>query len=171
MPTTFDTLEMGPCTVSFKTADLGLTKGGVEVEFGTEVTPINADQFGDTIINEVVKGRSVKVKVPLAERDLTKLASVIPGSTLVGTGANKKLVIKSATGVSLRALAGPLVLHPKDKAANDKTGDVTIPLAISKGDFQFAFKHDDQRVYSVEFTGYVDLTTDELFTLGDPAAA
>lgn len=170
MPSSVENLEMGPCTVSFKGTDLGLTKGGVEVEFGTEVTPINADQYGDTIIDEYIKGRSIKVKVPLAERDLTTLASVFPGSTLVGT-TTKKLVIKAAVGTALRALGGELILHPKDKAAGDKSGDLSVPIAMCKGDFTFAFKHDDQRVYAVEFTGYVDLDTDELFVMGDPAAA
>lgn len=170
MPVAYENLEMGPCLVTFNAVDLGLTKGGVEVEFGTEVAAINADQHGDTIINEVIKGRSVKIKVPLAERDLTKLASVFPGSTLIGS-STKKLVIKGATGTSLRALAAQLVLHPKDKIATDKSGDFTVPLAMCKGDFSFAFKHDDQRVYAVEFTGYVDLDTDDLFVMGDPAAA
>lgn len=170
MPTQFENLEMGPCNVTFKTTDLGLTKGGVEVEFGTEVAPITADQFGDTVIDDKIKGRSIKVKVPLAERDLTKLAAIFPGSTLIGT-TTKKLVIKAAVGTSLRALAGELILHPKDKAAGDKTADLTVPLAMCKGDFSFSYKHDDQRVYAVEFVGYVDLTSDELFVLGDPAAA
>ena len=169
MPTNFENLEMGACTVSFKGTDLGLTKGGVEVEFGTEVATVTADQHGDTAIDDVIKGRSIKVKVPLAERDLTKLAAVFPGATLVGS-ATKKLVINVATGTSLRALAGELVLHPQSNAAGDKSGDLTVPLAMSKGDMQFAFKHDDQRVYAVEFTGYVNLDTGELFTMGDPAA-
>jgi len=168
--TSFDTLEMGACTVSFKGTDLGLTKGGVEVTFGTDITTTSADQFGDTAIDDVIKGRSIKVKVPMAERDLTRLASVFPGSTLTGT-TSKKLVINAATGQSLRALAGPLILHPKARDAADKSADVTIPLAMSKGDIQFSFKHDEQRVYSVEFSGYVDLATGQLFTLGDPAAA
>lgn len=170
MPTAFDNLEMGPCLVSFKGTDLGLTKGGVEVTFGTEVTPIVADQYGDTAINQVIKGRSVKVKVPLAERDLTKLAAVIPGSTLVGT-TTKKLVVNASVGTSLRSLAGELILHPKDKPALDLSKDVTIPLAMAKGDMQFSFKSDDQRVYAVEFEGYVDLDTGVLFILGDPDAA
>jgi hypothetical protein len=170
MPTDFEKLEMGPCHVSFKTTDLGLTKGGVEVEFGTEVATISADQFGDTAIDDVIKGRSIKIKVPLAERDLERFAVVFPGSTLVGT-TSKKLVVKDAVGTSLRSLAGPLVLHPKDLPAGDKSGDLNVPLAMCKGDFQFAFKHDDQRVYAVEFNGYVNLDTGELFTMGDPAAA
>lgn len=165
----FENLEMGPCSVNFKETDLGLTKGGVEVEFGTEVATITADQHGDTAINDVIKARSIKVKVPLAERDLTTLATVFPGSTLVGTTA-KKLVFESAVGTSLRALAGPLILHPQDKDAADKSGDLEVPLAMCKGDFTFSYKHDDQRVYAVEFNGYVDLTTGVLFVMGDPAA-
>lgn len=169
MPTSFENLEMGACNVNYKTVDLGLTKGGVEVEFATEVTPITVDQFGETIIDEIIKGRMVKAKVPMAERDLEKLVAVIPGATLVTSGADKKLVVSAAVGTSLRALAGPLVLHPKHLDAADKSRDVVISLASAKGDMTFSFKHDEQRVYAVEFTGFVDLDTDELFTMGDPA--
>lgn len=170
MPSSYENLEMGPCSVTYKTTDLGLTKGGVEVEFATEVTPITVDQFGDTVIDNVIKGRSVKVKVPMAENDLEKLAACVPGSTLIGT-TTKKLIVKAAVGTSLRALAGPLILHPVAAAAGDKSKDVTINLASVKGDFSFAFKHDDQKVFAVEFEGFVDLTSGELFEMGDPAAA
>ena len=95
MATEFENLEMGPCDISYKGTDLGLTKGGVEVEFATEVTPVTVDQFGDTVVDNVIKGRSVKVKVPLAENDLTKLAACVPGSPLIGT-TTKKRVFKSA---------------------------------------------------------------------------
>lgn len=169
MPSSFENLEMGPCLVTFKAIDLGLTKGGVEVDFATEVTPVTADQFGDTVIDEYIKGRSVKVKVPLAENDITKFAAAFPGVTLVTSGANKKLVIKAAVGTSLRSLAGVLLLHPKDRLASDKSRDITIPIAMAKGDMSFAYKHDEQRVFMLEFNGYVDLTTDELFTMGDRA--
>lgn len=168
MPTAVENLEMGPCNVTFKTTDLGLTKGGVEVEFGTEVANITADQFGDTIIDDVIKGRMVKVTVPMAERDLEKLAAVIPGSTLIGT-TTKKLNIPAAVGTSLRALAGKLQLRPQGMTTAAK--DVVIPLAMPKGDMSFSFKHDEQRVYTVEFTGYVDLDSDLLWIIGDEAAA
>jgi hypothetical protein len=170
MATQFDNLEMGPCDVNFKTTDLGLTKGGVEVEFGTEVTPIVADQYGDSVIDNVIKGRSIKVTVPMAERDLERLASVFPGSTLVGAAPALRLVVNAAVGTSLRALAGPLILHPHALPAADKSKDLTVPLAMAKGDIKFAYKSDDQRVYSVEFEGFVDLDTGELFNMGDPAA-
>lgn len=174
MPTSYQNLEMGACAVSFNGTDLGLTKGGVEVEFATEVSNVTADQLGDTIINQYVKGRSVKVKVPLAENDIQKLAAAFPGVDLVTDGVDptlEKLIVNSAVGTSLRDLAGPLVLHPQERDAADKSRDLTVPLAMAKGDMSFAFKHDEQRVFMLEFEGYADLDTDELFTLGDPAAA
>lgn len=172
MPTTtdFSNLEMGPCYASFGGVDLGLTKGGVEVEFATEVAPVTADQFGDSIINQYIKGRSVKVKVPLAENDISKFAAVFPAATLVtAAGGAKKLVFSDGVGTSLRELADVLVLHPKGVATNDKSKDFNVPLAMAKGDMSFAYKHDDQRVFMLEFEGYTDLDTGTLFVLGDPA--
>jgi hypothetical protein len=170
MATNFENLEMGPCNATYKNTPLGLTKGGVEVAFATDVQAVTVDQFGDSAVDNVIKGRTVTVTVPLAENDLEKLAACVPGSTLVGT-TKKKLVVNASTGTSLRSLAGPLVLHPYALPESDKSKDVTINLASVKGDFTFAFKHDDQKVFSVEFTGFVDLDTGELFTMGDPDAA
>ena len=170
MPTNFENLEMGPCTVNYKTTDLGLTKGGVEVAVATEVSQITADQFGASVIDDVIQGRQVTVKVPMAERDLEKLTLVFPGSTLVDDGAdNKKLVINASVGTSLRALAGPLILHPKAVDEADLSKDVVVPLASAKGDLSYTYTSEDQRVYTAEFTGYVDLDTDEIVTFGDPS--
>lgn len=171
MPTTpdFSTLEMGPCDVTFKGTDLGLTQGGVQVTFGTTVQPVKADQYGESVIDNVINGRTIKVTVPMAERDLTKLAAVFPGSTLIGT-TSKRLEIDAAVGTSLRALAGALVLHPHDRPSADKTADLTVPLAMCAGAFTFSYESGKQRVYSVEFEGFVNLATGELFNMGDPAA-
>lgn len=162
-----DNIELGPCNVTFGGTDLGLTKGGVEVEFSTEVAQITADQFGDTILDDVIRGRNVMVRVPMTERDLEKLAAVFPETTLVGS-TTKRLVFNDGVGTSLRALADELILKPK--GAGDDTKNVTIPLAMAKGDMSFAFKHDEQRVYQVEFTGYVNIVSGQLWNMGDPAA-
>jgi hypothetical protein len=166
----FSTLEMGPCDATFKGTDLGLTQGGVQVQFGTTTKPVKADQYGESVIDNVIDGRTIKVTVPMAERDLTKLVAVFPGSTLVGT-TTKRLEINAAVGTSLRALAGELVLHPHDRPSTDKSADLTVPLAMCAGSLNFTYESGKQRVYAVEFEGFVDLTDGSLFNMGDPAAA
>lgn len=169
MPVATDTVQVGPCDVSFKGTALGLTKGGVKIEVSTDTHVVNVDQFGESAVDEFIKGRSVKLTVPMAESDLTKLLAVLPGATLVGTTV-KKLVVPTGTGTSLRGTAGVLICHPVGRDATDKSQDFTVPLANCKGSFSFAYKLDDERVYEIEFTGFVDLDTSELFIMGDPDA-
>jgi len=168
--TNAENVKLGTCSVTFGATDLGLTKGGVEVSVSTSAYKITVDQFGETEINEYITGRTCTVRVPMAETDLTLLSNVIPGSTLVSGTGKKKLVVKSGVGLSLRTFAQKLTLHPVAKAESDKSEDVTVPIAAPKGDFQFAFKLDEERIYNVEFTGYPDLSTGDLYVIGDETA-
>lgn len=165
-------VQLGTCSVTFGETDLGLTKGGVEVTVSTTTYKINVDQFGQTELNEYVLGRTAMVKVPMAETDLDKLLIAIPGSTLVTDATvvtKKKLLVKSDVGLALRSYADELVCAPiaQTATANDK---FTMPIAAPKGEFKFAFKHDEERVYEVEFTGYPDLTTGVVYIIGDSSA-
>jgi hypothetical protein len=80
-------VKLGVCKVYFAGIDLGYTQGGVEVSVTTETHKVSVDQFGKTTINESVLGRDVKVKVPMAETTLRNMAKIMPGATLVETGA------------------------------------------------------------------------------------
>ncbi len=166
-------VKLGACSVTWKGNDLGFTKGGVEVEVTTAKKKVMVDQFGETEVNEYIQGRSIVVRVPLAETDIELLASILPGSTLVTDGTDstkKKISIPSGVGTSLRGLAGSLVLHPYDQAASYKDEDVTIPLAAPSGDLSYSFRHDEERIYAVEFYGYADNTTGLLYEIGDTTA-
>jgi hypothetical protein len=166
-------VKLGPCGVIWGTDDLGYTKGGVEVEISTAKKKVNVDQFGETEVDEYITGRMVRVKVPMAETDLAKLALVLPYSEIVTDGTDntkKKIVVSSSVGKSLRDLAAKLVLHPTANAADDKNDDFVLPLASPAGDMQFAYKVDDERVYMIEFVGYVDHETGVLFVMGDEDA-
>jgi len=164
------TVQVGPCSVTFGNTDLGLTKGGVKVEVTVDSYTVNVDQFGDAAIDEYIKGRAVKVTVPMAETDLNKLLAVIPGATLVGT-TTKKLLVPTATGTSLRSVAQQLICHPIGRVASDKSMDFTVPLAACKGGFSFSYQLDGERIYEIEFTGFVDLNTSQLYIMGDPSAS
>jgi len=82
-------VKLGVCRVFFDGNDLGYTKGGVEVEVSTETHRVEVDQFGKTPIDEVIMGREVSAKVPLAETTLDNLVAIMPGATLVETGGVK----------------------------------------------------------------------------------
>jgi hypothetical protein len=169
MPTSTQFVQAGACNVIYDGIDLGLTKGGTKVEVSMDTKVVTVDQFGDAVIDEFIKGRSVKVMVPMAESDVEKLVRVIPGATLTGT-TEKKLSIPSGAGLSMRTLAKVLKLHPTGLDAGDEQFDFTVPLAAAKGAFSFSFQPDEERIYEVEFTGFVNLDTGLLFYFG-PAVA
>jgi len=164
-------VKLGPCAVDFDSTDLGYTKGGVEVDITTTRKKIMVDQFGETEVDEYITGRQVTVRVPLAEHNLATLAAVIPGATLVidGTDATKmRIDVTSGVGTSLRDTAAELVLAPTLGTANE---NFTVFLAAPSGDIQFAYRHDEERIYAVEFTGYVDVDNgNRLYSIGDDTA-
>lgn len=78
-------VKIGVCRVIYDSIDLGYTKGGVEVSVTTETHKVQVDQFGKSTVNELVMGREVKVKAPLAETTIDNLVRIMPGATKVGS--------------------------------------------------------------------------------------
>jgi hypothetical protein len=81
-------IQLGPCRVRWGGIDLGLTKGGVEVEVTTDTKEVMVDQFGNTPVNEYITGRKVSVKCPFAETDIDTLHRLMrnSGATLIDDG-------------------------------------------------------------------------------------
>lgn len=169
MPSDTKNVKLGVCSISFGGKDLGYTKGGVEVTVETETKKITVDQFGQSVINEVIIGRNVTVVAPLAETTLENLVEIMPGATLTGADATKKVDVLTGVGVSLLDTAKVLVLHPIAKPANDKSEDFTIPKAATAGAINYAYKLDEEKIYNTTFTGYPDPVTGKLFTVGAAA--
>jgi hypothetical protein len=84
-------IRLGPCRVRWGGIDLGLTKGGVEVEVTTETKEVMVDQFGQTPVNEYITGRKVTVKCPFAETDIDTLYNLMrySGATINEGGGVK----------------------------------------------------------------------------------
>lgn len=101
MPSSTENVKLGVCSVFFDGADLGYTKGGVEVEMQTSTYEVKVDQFGETPIGELVTGRQVTVKVPLAETTFENMVRTIPGAVLVSNGV-------AATGTVTFVTAAPV---------------------------------------------------------------
>ncbi|MDE4297087.1 hypothetical protein PXK56_18020 [Phaeobacter gallaeciensis] len=79
-------VKLGTCNVFFDGKDLGLTKGGVEVEVSTSTHEVMVDQHGNTPVGELINGRTVMANVPLAETTLDNLLTIMPGAMLVTDG-------------------------------------------------------------------------------------
>jgi hypothetical protein len=169
MPSSTENVKLGVCTILFDDVDLGYTKGGVEVTVATSTHEVKVDQLGETIVNEIVTGRTVLAKVPLAETTLENLVKIMPGATLVTDGdvpTKKKVVVKTGVNSSLKASAKTLVLRPVGTTGAD---DFTILAANTGGALTYAYKIDEERVFNVEFKGYAN-EDGELFVVGDVTA-
>lgn len=163
MSTGVENIKLGACDVTFGEVSLGLTKGGVEVEVSTDTYPVKVDQFGETTVSERIMGRNVKVKVPMVETDIAKIVAVMPGSSLSLGG--DKLTVNVGEGTDLVKFAKELVLTPRN--SDDYT--VTIPKAATAGSMSFAYKHNEERVFELEFTAYPD-SDGKLMDIGNAAA-
>lgn len=155
-----ENIKLGICDVTFKGTALGLTKGGVELEVQTQTHETKVDNFGETIVNEFIQGRSLMIKVPMAETHLENLAQIMPGAVI--NAAKDHVAVSNGNGISLYASAGALILTP----VNDPNDVITIPLANTAGSITFAYKHNEERVFNVEFTGYPNVSTGAMFTVG-----
>jgi len=170
-------VPIGPAKVEFgEGADLtvfDITKGGIQFQASTTKQDITVDQYGDTVVKSIMKGRTAQVTVPFALHDIDKLAKVIPNSELVTDSVDatkKKLVVKSQAGYDLLAAAKKLVIKPTDPnaTANDW---ITIPLAGAMADPEYTYDSDNERIVNITFIAYPDIDNDgELFILGDETA-
>lgn len=123
MPSNTRNVKLGVCSVTFDGVDLGYTQGGVEVTVATETKKVMVDQFGNSEIDEVIMGRTCHAKVPLAETTLQNLVRIMPGATLVATGA------AAATGTVTFSTAVPVTTDKVTVNGVDftfKTSPVTV---------------------------------------------
>ncbi len=99
-------------------------------------------------------------------------AGTVSGATLTGGGISTKMRVDvtNAVGTNLLKTARQLVLHPIELDALDTSEDFIVPLASTAGAMKFAYKHNEERIFNTEFTGYPDPATKILFRLGDLTA-
>lgn len=168
-------VPIGPATVEYGATPeiFDITKGGIVFSTSTSKQDVTVDQYGDTVVKSIMKGRTAQVTVPFALYDLDKLAKVIPNSTIVTDGIDptkKKLQVKSQSGYDLMSNAQKLVIKPTDPdaSANDW---ITIPLAGALADMEYSYNSDNERIVNITFIAYPDLDADGLlYVLGDDTA-
>lgn len=144
-----------------------ITKGGVTFSVATSVQEVTVDQFGETPVKAIMKGRKAETTVPFALHQLSKLAKVMPNSTYYkGEGDAEKLVVNATAGFDMLSTAKKMVIKPTDPnaTANDW---ITVPQAAAIADPDYTYDSDNERVTNITFNAYPDQETGVLYILGD----
>lgn len=187
-PTTGDTIIVNGKTITFKTtaaaADevtIGATPAATATNLAavlnasTDVKIAAAQYVAAAAVVTVTYGNSISTGGKGIEGNSFTLAAgtagvkvTLSGATLSG-GAEptaESVSVVTAIGTDLLATAKELRLHPSAKADDDKSEDFVIPLAATSGALNFAYKLENERIYNVEFNGYPNAATGQLFTVG-----
>jgi hypothetical protein len=119
-----------------------------------------------TYDNKGILGNAVTLATGTAGANVT-----MSGATLTGgvDGTPARVDVPTGIGVNLIDVAKLLVLHPVSKADADKSEDFNVLRAATAGGLTFAYKLEDERVFSCEFNGYPD-ANGKLFSIGDMTA-
>ncbi|MFE8697981.1 hypothetical protein ACFYKT_16690 [Cytobacillus sp. FJAT-53684] len=165
-------VPIGPAKVEYGDTSptiFDITKGGITFRVNTTKQDITVDQYGDTPVKSVMKGRTCEVKVPFALNDLEKLSKVTPNSKYgkSGTSPNekKKLEVYAQAGFDLLKDAKKLVIKPTSSGTTENDW-ITIPIAGSIADPEYTYNADNERIANIVFVGYPD-DKGLLYILGD----
>lgn len=159
MTVNINKVALGVCDVKLGTLDLGATKGGVEVTIETSTYEVKLDQTGETPAKEIITGTSVKVKVPMAETDLARLAQVIPQAQgVVESTVTTGVLVSTGVNIDLFAEGLELLLHPTGVASGTTDGDFGLFKAAGTANISFTYNTNSERIYEIEFKGYPDTT-------------
>lgn len=170
-------VPIGPAIVEFgEGADLvtfDITKGGIVFSSASTKQDITVDQYGDTVVKSIFKGRSCQVTIPFAITDLARLAKTIPNSTYVvdaTTPTKNQLKVFSQAGYNMTKNALKLVIKPTDPQATANDW-ITIPLAAPMTDPEYTYNADNERIANIVMAGYPDLAQGGLlYVMGDETA-
>lgn len=163
--------ELTPCRVKYNGVDLGATNGGVKLKLAYSLSPLHADQYGDTEMDHRVSGFKPSVEFTLAEvNSIDNWKVAVPNSTVVGTSP-RSLIFLSQVGASQLALAHQLILHPLSKADADLSGDYVFPLAAAISATEIDFGPKNQMGLKCTMNVYPDTSVNpsQFFVRGDPS--
>jgi hypothetical protein len=132
--------------------DLGYTKGGVTVNIESQSHEVTVDQEGIAPVAETLMGRRCSVRCNMAESDYERLSKLLPESDW--NGGTDMLRIASGTGAELMDYADELKIYAK---ANS-TDYVIVYKAIPIVNLSATFSFDGERIWPVEFKGFVVAT-------------
>lgn len=173
-PLDLDNGDLGPCEATYKGQNVGLTKGGMLVDFEEADADIVYDQTGKFRVNAKGVGKRAGVKLSLAEvlaKDIWELA--FPGWAKVVDGDKEKVEMLVGLGNDKRAAAGELILkkYVDGEVSTDPNDWFTFYLAVPiNSKPTIMFDTDTQRVVEITMECFQDFDKKSLGVIGDATA-
>lgn len=150
---------------------LGLTKDGTTLTYEPEYYDITADQTGNTPLDSILIGETVKVTTNLLDTSLEHIAAVVPTADKEEEGGKIKAVtFGRRPGLRLGNRAGVLRVHPVSAGVGRTDKDVIIYRAANKANLELAYELENEWVIPCEFVGFPDdfrPEGDQLFRIGE----
>lgn len=173
MAQNFEKIELGPAIVEYgEGADMvkfETTIGGITFTTETTYRDQLTDQTGETVVGKRITGRNCSVTIPFAEYELSVIPKIMVGAEVVTDGTDSKINIKTGVGLNLIDTAKKAVIKPLAKK-DDPNFWVTLPLAYSETDLNYAYNNDNERITNVTLRstpdedGVVAILGDETIT-------
>lgn len=163
-------VELGVCSVTFNSVDLGHTKGGVEATYEPEYKEVTVDKYGNTVIERYLIGEKWSVKVPLAEFTIPNLKVGVPQGSFAGA-ANARLTIGATAGQASLVDSAQLVLHPISEGT--RRHDMVFHKAMVTSTVSIKHAVDEEKLIEVTFEALLDETKSDgnyLGFIGDSTA-
>jgi hypothetical protein len=156
-------VQVGVCSVTFNSVDLGHTKGGVEVTYEPEYHEVSVDKYGNTAVERYLIGEKLSAKVPLAEFTVAQLQNAIPQGGFAGA-ANTRRTIGTNAGKKATTVGYVLVLHPI--AEGTRRHDIVFYKACVTSEVVLNHMVDEEKVIEVTFEALLDETKSDRNYLG-----
>jgi len=166
-------IKAGPCSIYYKSAFMGFTQDGAEVNVEESWEDVVVDEHGESPVDALLTSENLTVKVRLSEFTMSNLRRSIPGSTQVIDGAKEAVSIGRSTGFRARTYAGQLTLHPIANDVADVSEDLTVWLAYVSEPVTYSYVYNDVRSYEVTFRALVDVAKTDgrrIAMIGDSSA-
>jgi hypothetical protein len=167
-------INLGACEVYWgatvdDTTSLGYTDAATEISFETETQDVEVQQE-DAPVDVLITSQKVSVKVPMKELDIDRMASLLPGASVITDAVDptsKRLVVTGAAGGTLASSAKKLTIVPK---SGNALFTVVITAAVPKPSLNFKFGKGEASVFEVTFEALATGDGSSLFEIGDPDA-
>lgn len=131
--------------------DLGGTTDGVTITINQEYTEYEVDQIVD-IPGRALTKREITISTNLAEATLDNLALTMNNLSTVSTGADASTLVPAFDTSATQPTYFALLFD--GYAPSGKRRRVVLRRALSVDNTEFAYKKDEQSVYTVTFSGH-----------------